>query len=206
MITNPKRRKQIEEFLDKGCSEMDTYYDLMDNPKIKVTTIKMEMGKLITKNPDFYDSYLLLANILRSERKEQQARELLFTAYQRAVQRIVDKEGNFPKRIEWGWLENRHLIRAIESGAFELWEQNKNEEALEIFRKLLKSNPNDNIGARYDILALRLGLDSDFEQTFIVKDNPDYLDAMKEINWFYANCKKFPEEFDWWEKAVKRKK
>jgi len=163
------------------------------------------MSKLIAKNPDFYDSYLFLADILKSEDKEQQARELLFIAYQRAVKRVVDKEGNFPKRIEWGWLENRHLVRAIESWALELWEQNKNEEALELFRRLLQSHPNDNIGARYSILALRMGLDSDYEQRFVLKDNPDYLDAMKEIDWFYDNYKKFPEEFSWWEKAVGKK-
>lgn len=206
MITNPKRRKQIKEFLDNGSPEMSRYYDLIDNSKISDSKVKSEMRKLIQSNPDFYEPYLFLADTIKSEGKEKEAREIIFIAYQRAVRRIVDKEGNFPKKIEWSWVENRHLVRAIESWAFEQWEQNKNEEALEIFRKLLKSNPNDNIGARYDILALRLGLSSDFEQMFVLKDNPNYLDTNKEIDWFYDNWEKFPEEFEWWKKAVKWKR
>jgi len=36
MITNPQRRKQIDDFLDKNYSEMEKYYQLADGRKITI--------------------------------------------------------------------------------------------------------------------------------------------------------------------------
>ena len=69
----------------------------------------------------------------------------------------------------------------------------------------MKSNPNDNIGARQAILALRLGLRPDYESQFALKETPEYLDAFKLNSWFHENCKKFPEEFEWWFKIVEER-
>ncbi len=41
-----------------------------------------------------------------------------------------------------------------------------NEWKLNTYRKLLESNPNDNIGTRVHILALRMGLRTDYEVEF----------------------------------------
>ena len=41
---------------------------------------------------------------------------------------------------------------------------------------------------------------------FELKDMPGYMDAVKTIKWFEKMSKKFPEEFDWWYKAVKSQK
>lgn len=196
-ITNPRRRKRIEEFVDKDHKVMGRYYDLLDE-EITPAKLKKEMKKLIEKDPDFYDSYLIVAEILKSEGKEKEARKLLYTTYEKALKRIVDKNGNFPEVVLWGWLENRHLIRTIDAWAWELWEEGKTEGALEIFRELLQSNPNDNIGARYNILAIRLGLDSDYEKVFAIKGEPGLCDALKAADWFDKHSPKFPEEFSWW--------
>ncbi len=201
IITNPKRKKQIKEFFDKNHKVMSKYYDLSE----KELTYK-QMKKLIKQDPDFYDSYLIASDILKHEGKSKQAKELLYTGYTRALKRIVDNKGNFPKIIEWGWLENRHVVRIIERWGFEVWESGEEKQALEIFRKLLKTNLNDNIGARYNILAIRLGLGSDYEEKFACKDDPDYIDANKIWNWFEKHRKRFPDEFDWWFKAVKGSK
>ncbi len=204
MITNPRRLKQMDDFWDKEHQVMHDYYEMLER---KMSAIKLleKMRGFIKKDPDFYDSYLVAADILDSIGKKEESNNLLSLAYERAVTRIVDKEGNFPKRIEWGWLDNRHLVRAIERWALELWEQGKNEEALDIFRRLLKANPHDNIGARHNILAIRLGLGADYESEFETKDMPGYLDALKVMNWFDKHVQKFPEEFEWWLKAVKEK-
>ena len=90
--------------------------------------------------------------------------------------------------------------------AFEVWESGDKKQALEIFRKLLKPNPNDNIGARYNILAIRLGLGPDYEEKFACKDAPGYMDGSKIWNWFEKHRKKFPDEFGWWFKAVNQRK
>src|SRR3989338_10319595 len=201
MITNPRRKKQMDEFWDKEHSVMHQYYEVLEK-KISQSKLLEKMQELIKKYPDFYDSYVVAADILESMDKKEMAAALRSTAFERAMNRIVDKEGNFPKRIEWGWLDNRHLVRSIECWAQELWGQGKNEEALDLFRKLLKANPHDNIGARHNILAIRLGLGPDYESKFETKDMPGYLDAIKVMEWFDKNVKKFPEEFEWWLKSV----
>ncbi|MBD3254383.1 MAG: hypothetical protein GF383_04780, partial [Candidatus Lokiarchaeota archaeon] len=155
------------------------------------------LKELIKSDPYFFDPYLTLAEIYKAEGNFSSARNLIKKGYQMAVKRIVNHKGDFPEKLEWGWVENRHLIRIIEAWAYILWNDGKNNKALEIFMKLLKSNPNDNIGARYSILAIRMGLDSNYEMEF-ASSIEGFIDAFKIANWFQQNAPQFPEEFDWW--------
>ncbi len=57
-----------------------------------------------------------------------------------------------------------------------------------------------NIGARDYILAIRMNMSfGQFEKRF---NKDGYYDS-ELIKWFDKNHKKFPDEFDWWRKAVK---
>ena len=63
----------------------------------------------------------------------------------------------------------------------------------------MKSNPGDNVGARDNILAIRMNMTfNEFEKKF---NKGGYYDN-KLTDWFAKNYKKYPDEFDWWEKAV----
>ncbi len=196
-------RSKQERFIDSEHPIAESYYELLDR-NISVIKMKKELENLIEKDKTFYDPYIVLADILVKERKQKEAEILLYTAFIDAVKRISDTNGNFPKNLEWGFLENRHIIRIIDRWALELWEKDKTEEALEIFRKLLHSNPNDNIGARQSILAIRLGLKPDYEKQFSSKEMPGYLDGYKVVKWFDEQSKKFPDEFAWWFKEVEK--
>jgi hypothetical protein len=155
---------------------MGEYYDLLDR-KLSPRRLKSEMKRLIELDPLFLDPYPVVAGILMAEGKEGEAKALLKDAYERSMRMIVDKDGNWPKKMSWNWFENRHVIRAIQRWAFELWSEGKSSEALEIFRSLLRTNPDDNIGARYCILAVRMGLGPDYEERFLVE--PGFIDAEK---------------------------
>ena len=61
--------------------------------------------------------------------------------------------------MEWGYVENRAYMRAIQYMGELYWDSGENEKAIEIFRLLLKLNPNDNQGVRYEIAALYAGLE-----------------------------------------------
>ncbi len=201
-ITNPRREKQINDFVGKELKGMTKYYDLLDSG-LDTEELKREMNKLVKEYPNFLDSYLTLADILQEEDKFLEAEELLSKAYSRAMSLIVDKDGNFPKYIPWGVLENQHIVRAIDRWAYELWEKEREQYALEIFRKLLKSNPNDNIGARYEILAIRMDYEPDYAEEMFAAPTSGYIDAIKSEQWFKENAKKFPEEFNWWLKEAR---
>lgn len=199
IITNEKRKKQINEFLDEDHSVMDKYYEFLDKDLPDKQYIA-QMRKLIEIDKDFYDPYLIIADILSYDGKKQEARILIKEAYERAVKRIADSQGRWPKIMSWGFLKNRHLMRALEAYADDCWNQGNIDEALDIYRRLLRLNPQDNQGTRYNVLAIRMGLAPDkWEKPFEEKHDEEVigLDAFKVSKWFHENAKKFPDEFEW---------
>jgi len=206
MITNPKRKKRLQEFIDKDHTVMGEYYDLLDS-EITNKQMKEEMKELIKQDPNFYDPYVILSNIEFVSGNIEEGSALVKEAFERAVARIADSKGDWPVTMRWGFLENRHLMRALEQWAVLLWNIGDTEAALDIFRRLLRANPDDNQGARSSILALRMGLGTNWYKSFEVKDGPmagEAIDAITEGKWFDENSKKFPEEFDWLFKIWKK--
>ena len=192
--------KRHREFVDKDHQVMDAYYDLCESYEgSNVEKVKQKLHKLIERDPDFFDTSVMLFGILQDEGKLKQAEAVLDQAFQRAIKRITDKRGQWPDELRWGWLENRHIIRTIVNKAVSLWGENKNDEALDLFRKILRTNPTDNPGVRYMILGILIGMSySEFEERF---DRGGLYDSDLDA-WFAQNHDKFPEEFDWWEKAI----
>ena len=194
-------KKQIE-YLDKDHKVMSDFYDLCEiHDGNNTLSVKRQLENLIKKDPDYLDSYLFLREILQEKSNSGEAEKLLDDAYRRAIELITDKKGNWPDILEWAYLENRHIIRTILNKALSLWENEETDDALELFRKLLKTNPGDNVGARDYILAIRMDMSfEDFERRF----NKGGFYDNEMINWFEKNYKKFPDDFDWWEKAVEK--
>jgi len=195
---------QHEEFVDSDHEVMTEFYDLtevLEQPG-KEAQVRKRLERLIVEDPDYFDTYLMLADFIEEDGDKEQADGLRETAYQRALARIVNKKGEWPKSLEWGWLENRHIIRALQDRALRYWKDGDTNAALELFRKLLRSNPHDNIGARNYILAIRLGETLEQHEKQFEVDG-DYLDAKKMWDWFEKNSALFPDEFGWWREAVK---
>jgi tetratricopeptide (TPR) repeat protein len=187
-----KNTQTPREFIDAHNDDaMGAYYDLVD-----VDHDANDMRALIKKYPDFYDPYLQVADDMRSDGDEKGARTLEDTAFERAQKRILDAEDNWPDEMRWGFLENRHIIRALGMGADNLWKDGKTEKALDVYRKLLHCNLNDNIGARYAIIALRMGLS--YEE-YIDQVWPTASVPVEQIEtWFKTHAPKFPEELEEW--------
>lgn len=195
--------KRPREYVDKDHEVMDVYYDLCEKYSNGSSgkSMKRQLKNLIEEDPDFLDSYLLLREILGNEGNSEEAEKLLDDAYERALKLITDKKGSWPDVLEWGWLENRHVIRAIFNKAISLWQHEDLDNALDLLRKLLKTNPGDNVGARDYILAIRMNMSFDeFERRF---NKGGYYDT-KLTDWFDKNYRRFPDEFGWWEKAVEQ--
>jgi tetratricopeptide (TPR) repeat protein len=192
------RKRQIDVFVDKDHEVTPDFYSVFEEslPAEKVAT---EMRKLIVEDPDFLNSYLALSHALVAMNKDEEAEAILKEAYERALVVISDAKGRWPREMSWRFLENRHIMRAIEFYGLLRWKRGFIEEPLAIFRKLLRTNPRDNQGARYNILAIRMGLAFDeWEKPFeITRDGKISLDAGKLSNWFDENAPKFEDEFKW---------
>ena len=190
----------MRDFIDKQHNIIGRYYDIMDrytgrNPNYIIPKLK----KLVETDPNFFDPYISLAELYYSINQFDKVNTLINQASERALKRIVDKKGAWPDKLEWVWLENRHIIRAILNQALLYWKNEQTDDALDLYRKLLRSNPIDNVGARNYILAIRKNISfDDFELRF---NKNEYYD-MDLVNWFDANYKSYPEEFAWWDEEM----
>jgi len=200
LIINETRKEQINEFIDEDHQGIDRFYDLLEQ-NITPSKMQKEMQLLIDKYPDFYDPYLVIADILADTGKKRENAQILEKAYKHAIMRIADCNGRWPKEMRWGFLENRHLMRTIEYFATLCWDTGFTATALDIYRRLLRCNTNDNQGARHSILAIRLGLTKqEWQKPLESIHNGQVigLDAFKVSKIFNKNAKRFPEEFQWW--------
>ena len=64
----------------------------------------------------------------------------------------------WPKRREWADLDNRAYLRVIAHKADYLYDIGEIEKGIELYRLLLKLNPNDNQGIRYLIAGIYKGV------------------------------------------------
>ena len=185
-------------FYDAERSAMHAFYDLMNEQKNAQSPGKLVSGLqvLIAQDPDFYDSYGALGDILQGK----PGRALLKEACTRALGRI--KSNSFILRVSWGFLENRHLLRALLNEAIACWKEQNSENAVFLFKLLLEICPEDNVGARHYLLAIREGMSFlGFEKTFMVPSGFGY-DSLTLTSWFESHSLDYPEDFSAWQKHV----
>ncbi|MGB9594332.1 MAG: tetratricopeptide repeat protein [Anaerolineae bacterium] len=110
-------------------------------------------------SPDCADAYVLLAE--ETARTVQEAHDL-FEQGVRAGERALgdsmfrEKAGNF-----WAILETRPYMRARAGLAETSWVMGKRQEAIDHLRDLLRLNPGDNQGLRYNLIAWLLATGDD---------------------------------------------
>ncbi len=186
-------------FYDKDRYEVNQmYWDFLDSGEEDVEKNINTLKKIIEKDPDFFDPYITLHDYYYANNDLENASIILNQGYERVL-RLVVNNNRFPDELEWGYIENRHIIRMIFQFGMFLWEIEEKEEALEIFTLLLKSNINDNIGARYAIVAMLEGFESmgEYEEKFM-SSNGFGLDAMAVEEWFNEASKKHKKVIGWW--------
>ena len=131
----------------------DYYYDAMEllnggkkeiKEALKLLNIALEMDK------DYVQTYIGFTNVYDVAGDKRKAEVAIKTAYEKTL----NKFPKLPKKMEWGHMENRAYMRAIQYMGNLYWDKGENKNAIDLFRLLLKLNPNDNQGVRYAIAAL----------------------------------------------------
>lgn len=189
---SPEPREYIDE-RDHGREIEEAYYDcavaMADDEVNDPEGIGQTLRALIKQAPDFLGPYLLLGELLKREGREVEASALFRAAAERAVAELEDEAGKLPSILEWGWLGNRHIMRALNTYAGEAWQAGETEEALAISQYLLRACPNDNLGVRYVILAILEGMSHDkFMRDF---------QKLAGSDWFRTGAAKHPEQLGW---------
>lgn len=175
LFSSPKKPKSKRQLLDEAQQLM---YDAWEAPS-RQRAIKLARQAL-DLSPDCADAYLLLADLASSSFRERF--EFLrqgVDAGRRALGKAFfrDHVGEF-----WGWLETRPFMRVMAALADTLWETGQADEALAIWREMLRLNPNDNQGVRYRLMAALLELQRDAEARDLEKAYEE--DGVAE--WLYA--------------------
>ena len=122
--------------------------------------------------------------------------------YDRAINLVLNKNGRFPTSLSWRYVENRHILRIMFNFAALLWLNSDTKNALVIFNRLLKLNPDDNIGARYMIVAILDGVKSLYEFEKMFDDGNGYSNWEAQEKWFWETSSKYKSEIGCWLESV----
>lgn len=197
------RLKENEEyeFIDRDRFKVnELYWEFLESPvaddvKKSVKALK----SMIAKDADYFDPYITLHEYYLMDGDYKKAIKIMEDGFKRAID-LIDNDGRFPDKLPWAFTENRHIIRMIFNFGMFVWANNEDKEiALNIFMELLKSNHNDNIGARYSIVAILEGFNSqeEYEERFESEDGHS-LDYTKLEEWFYKSAEKHKDVIGWW--------
>ncbi len=182
----------MREFVDKERKVEEKFHRVKGLLNKDINRLKEEIRKLIEEDPYYLEPYVMLNEIYEIEGDLKKAEEVLEEAYRRAMD-LITKDGKIPDRLLWKHPTNRHIIKAILSTGIFYWEIGELEKALEIFRLLYRMDPFDEVGVRYYILAILMGMSfPEFEQVFSREGEYDYEDLER---WFEKHAPDFPEEF-----------
>lgn len=153
---------------------------------------------MIKKDANYFDPYITLHEYYLMDSDFKNAIKIIEKGFQRAIN-LIDNNGKFPDKLPWGFIENRHIIRMIFNFAIFVWINEDKDIAINIFMELLKSNHNDNIGARYSIVAILEGFSSqeEYEEQF-ESENGMGLEYEALEKWFDKSVKKHKSVIGWW--------
>lgn len=136
----------------------DLAWDAFDTPS---KTKKRRLAKLaLGIYPDCADAFVILAGLEQDPEDALRLYEKGVEAGRRDLgeQRFVSDAGHF-----WGILETRPYMRSVQGRGLSLKALGRSVEAVACFEELLRLNPGDNQGARWELLPLLLetGRDAD---------------------------------------------
>jgi len=160
----------------------------------ELAEVERKLIAFIVEESGYLEPYLNLLGIYGTQNEQEKYDLLLEQTYLVALRHIKDKSGAWPKLIEWAWLENRCIIRALQNGAIKRWKEGKTEEAKQVLQNLLKVNPRDNSSVRYHLLAVLEGMSV---EAFDKKIGDTGLIPPSIPKWFIKKAKAH-KEFDEW--------
>jgi len=191
---------EVYEFIDKDRFKVNKmYWEFIESEDAEDIEKSISILKnIIKKDPDYFDPYITLHEYYLENTEPDKAIVVLVEGYDRAMDLIM-LDGEFPDELLWGFLENRHIVRMIFNYALLMWRLEDTERAVSLMLQLLRSNPGDNIGARYYIVAILEGFESEeaFEAGFM-EDGEEYIDWQKQEGWFQEKIVKHKRVLGWW--------
>lgn len=135
----------------------DLYYDAMEllggsrNDIKKAEELLTRALQLDEHNVQTHIGFAHVYGVLKNKKKAEDH-------IKRAHDKTIKKFPKWPECMEWGDMDNRAYMRAIQYMADLSADKGDKEKAIELYRLLLKLNPNDNQGVRYTLSGVYAGI------------------------------------------------
>ncbi len=133
------------------------YYDameLLDSGRGGAQKAEKLLIKALEIDPHSPQTYIGLVHVYGSLKNKKKAEECIKNAYNETVKKFP----KWPKEMLWGDMDNRAYMRAIQYQADLYADEEEKAKAIELYRLLLRLNPNDNQGVRYTLSGLYAGI------------------------------------------------
>ena len=135
---------------------LDKYNEFIEEKNIYSHESKELYFKfIISLNNSVYDAYISLMELYFKNNEFNKGIDIIKVGYNTLLKNEFDNK--FPKKLNYYEIGNRSIYRLIYNYADMLWIIDENDKAMDIFKKLLKINPSDNIGVRYAICGMLEG-------------------------------------------------
>jgi len=133
----------------------DLYYDAMEaiDAEEYKSAEKLLLDALVMDS-DYVQTYIGLVNLYSVWKKTKKTQENIKIAFEKTKQQFP----KWPRKMLWGYLENRAYLRAIQYQADLFADNGDNDNAINLYKLILRLNPNDNQGVRYLVAGLYAGI------------------------------------------------
>jgi tetratricopeptide (TPR) repeat protein len=154
---------------DTGLSKKeDYYYDAMEllSAKQPFTAQKL-LERALIDYPNYIELYVGLAAVFKVTQDKKSFNEIVSKGYERLLKQFP----KWPKEMRWGIMNNRQYLRIMGFKALNYYNEGKNSKAIELYRLILKLNPYDNQGVRYELAAIYAGIDPNEVEDLFAEGN-----------------------------------
>lgn len=128
---------------------LDEFDDLLDahqSGEMNDKSYIAELNRLIGLEPDFIDLHAHQSFTFLEQDKPKKALDAALSGLA-AGNRLIPE--SFSGAIEWGYVENRPYLRALQGAMLAYVRLRRHKDAATLIDKMLAYNPNDNQGSRY---------------------------------------------------------
>lgn len=135
----------------------ELYYDAMElldgelNNAKKAEKLLKKALEIDEHNIQTCVGFVHVYEVLKNKNKTE---EYIKIAYDETVRKFPI----WPENMTWGDMDNRAYMRAIQYRADLYVDKGEKEKAIELYKLLLKLNPDDNQGARYVVSGIYAGI------------------------------------------------
>jgi tetratricopeptide (TPR) repeat protein len=154
---------------DTGLSKKeDYYYTAMELLSAgQAFTAQRLLEQALIDYPDYLELYVGLAAVFKVTQDKKSFKEIVNKGYNKLLKQFPA----WPKEMSWGLINNRQYLRIMGFKALNYYIEGDKNKAIELYKLILKLNPPDNQGVRYELAAIYAGINPNEIENMFAEGN-----------------------------------